>query len=78
MEVFVGIYEHRHGLDARVFKTRARAEGWRADIAIEWWRHEMPEHQDLPSDPQEAADFYFNRVSEIGEFFIIEACELEE
>jgi len=38
MKVFVGIHEHSHGTDARVFKHEQSVWIWRERIADEWWK----------------------------------------
>jgi hypothetical protein len=79
MKVFVAHYEHRHGDDIRVFATEEAAEKWRQAVADEWWEHEM--EGDPPSNPEELADEYFDRMGERysdSEYFSVYEREVEE
>jgi hypothetical protein len=76
MQVYVAVYEHRHGQDIRVFTTDKLAEDWRAEIADEYWEEIMKRTK--PSDRQVMADDYWERYGEIGgEFFNYECCTVE-
>lgn len=76
--VFVATYEHKHGTDIRVFRTREQAEGWRREVADEWWDEEFDDFP-RPTDPQsDIGEAYFDRMRDRGEeFFSIEACPVE-
>lgn len=73
MNVYVAIYEHRHGRDVSVFNTAESAEALRQRIAADWWETEM-QGADMPEDPSIAADDYFGTVD--GEYFDVQACEV--
>lgn len=80
-KVVVACHEHRYGKDLRVFKDAASAKEWRQSIADEWWDAEMPERRKKPADPEEAADAYFETMSDRGdrgEWFTIETCDVED
>ncbi len=79
MKVIVAVYSHRHGGDVRVFKTDEGARKWRRQIAEEEYPREMNEPP--PTDREEAADRYFERLAERGddgESFSTEQCEVED
>lgn len=62
MNVFVALYRHAYGCEVCAFGRIAEAEEWRQEIAKEWWDKEVPE-EDMPADPAEAADRYFEVVA---------------
>lgn len=59
-EVVVARYEHRAGVDTRVFASEETAEEWRQAIAVECFEHELGRKP--PEDPAEAADAYFETM----------------
>lgn len=59
-EVVVARYEHRAGVDTRVFASEDAAEGWRQEIAGRWFEQELGRKP--PEDPSEAADEYFETM----------------
>lgn len=68
--VFVAIYEHRHGTDARVFATEAGARAWKDELAREHWSDYC--EGEPPSEG--AGDAYFEAAGDYGdgEFFSLE------
>jgi len=76
--VFVATYEHKHGTDIRVFRTREQAEAWRREVADTWWEEEFDDFP-RPTDPQiDIGEAYFDRMRDRGEeFFSIEATPVE-
>lgn len=64
--VWVTIYTHKYGNDINVFETEEQAEEHRQEIAREYWDDTLID-EPMPSDPQEAADAYFEHVTEFGE-----------
>jgi hypothetical protein len=76
--VFVATYEHKHGTDIRVFRTRAQAEAWRREVADMWWEEEFDDFP-RPTDPQtDIGEAYFDRMRDRGEeFFGIDANPVE-
>ena len=70
--VWAARYEHRHGADTQVFASLEAAEGWRTEIADEWWDQEFP-GEGRPSQDDIGA-LYFERMRESTrpEFFSIE------
>lgn len=76
MKVWVAVYEHKYGEDVWVFDTPEKAEAKRQELAERWFSVELP-GDEAPNDPVELADFYFDRMYEIGEeFFHIDECEV--
>lgn len=73
MKVFVALYRHAYGCEVRAFDRFGKAEEWRQELAKEWWDKEVPE--DMPADPAEAADCYFEVVA--FESFRVHEVELE-
>ncbi|HEY3838120.1 MAG TPA: hypothetical protein VGL72_16185 [Bryobacteraceae bacterium] len=74
--VFVATYEHKHGTDIRVFRTRAQAEAWRTEVASTWWEDEFPDVE-RPAEA-EIGEVYFDRMRDHGEeFFSIDANPVE-
>lgn len=76
MKVTVATYEHRHGSDNRVFKSMGSAWSWRQSIAQDYWGDEL-RSTGKPSDPEEAADYYFEHMAGT-ESFSAEECEVED
>ena len=74
MNVIVALYEHRFGLDCRVFARPEQAEVWRQDIAQNWWERELPD-EDMPTNPVVAANDYFALVTK--ESFKVRELEVE-
>jgi hypothetical protein len=74
--VFVARYEHRHGVDYRVFADEQSANRWRYELATAWWSHEMPDDEAPPEDLEERATAYFERVSG-REYFEIDSTKVE-
>lgn len=80
MNVFVTLYQHRHGTDVDVFRTREAAEQLRVQIAQEWFDEELPD-QKKPDNPDELADVYFKKVGErMGreEWFEVRECCIQD
>lgn len=73
MNVFVATYEHRHGRDISVFKTREGAEAWAISLATEYWEAELGQRP-MPADGSDLADEYFHLVDD--EYFDVEECEV--
>lgn len=76
-KVYVARYEHKYGVDVRVFKTEESANAWRLFIADEWWGNELRKDRLKPVDPEVAAEEYWDYVSG-REFFEIEETTVEE
>jgi hypothetical protein len=80
-QVVVAIWEsNEHGIESRVFMSDAGAEGWRQEIAECWWEQEM-EGKEMPDDPAEAADAYFEHMGERGfngEYFTTQLRDIEK
>ena len=67
--VCVAIYEHRHGIDVRVFDAFAKAQAWKDELGAEYWTRAS----DDPQPEDACGDEYFDIA--YGEYFTI--CELE-
>ena len=79
-EVWVAVYEHRHGDDIRVFKTRESAEAWRRGVAKEWWSEAFA-GEDAPEPfTDEHADRYFEVMGDRygSEWFTITKEKIEQ
>lgn len=74
MNVWVAIYEMRHGNQVSVFKTFDGAEAWRQEIANMRWEEEFPD-MPKPDDPETCADQYFDHVRD--EYFTSDECEVQ-
>ena len=74
--VFVAIYEHRHGIDVNVFATEAGAQAWKDDLAREYWSDYC--EGDPPSEG--AGDAYFEAAGGYcdGEVFSIKERPIQE
>lgn len=70
-DLWVGVYEHRHGMDTFACTTRLQAEIIRENIAAEFWETEMGDLP-KPEDLDELADAYFAEMNSRGEFFSIQ------
>ncbi|MCK1577823.1 hypothetical protein IVB09_41275 [Bradyrhizobium sp. 174] len=76
-QIFVAIFETRHGDETRAYHSLDTARAWRREVAAENWASRMPDDEVRPADAQEAADVYFERVGEMrGDFFRIEELEI--
>lgn len=75
-EVYVAVYTHRHGEDIRVFASAEGIEGWRQDIAEEWWDDEI-KNEPRPADAEAAADRYFEIMEGRDEYFSYVKCPVE-
>ena len=64
--VWLGVYEHRHGVDIGAYATGEAAEAGREALAREQWECELP---DEPMPETDVADAYFELMSERGEWF---------
>lgn len=74
--ITIATFQHKHGSDVRAFATKELAETWRQEIAADNW--DGGPNEDMPADPREAADRYFEFGNDIGdEFFSTEECEVE-
>ncbi len=65
-KVEVAIWDHRHGTEVSVFTDEAGVEAYRQQTAEENWDDEM-DGQEMPKDPKEAADAYFDEMRDRGE-----------
>ena len=75
--VFVAIYEHRHGTDVNVFATEAGAQAWKDGLAREYWS----DYCEGEPPPEGAGDAYFEaagKYSYDGEFFSLEEHPIQE
>lgn len=75
-KIHVAVWSHSYGEDIRAFKDADGPERWRQEIADEWWEYEIGDDVPEPSDPEEKADTYFERVE--SEFFTSEVVPLED
>ena len=77
-KVFVASYEHRHGMDQRVFATEEKAEAWKNALGAEYWEEELSDRP-LPADASMIGSEYFDAMSDSGrpEYFRVEALEVE-
>jgi hypothetical protein len=79
MEVYVSVYEHRHGTDVSVHRSEQLAIGAAAEIAREWWGEARERDETLPARPPssdaEAISLYFE-AQEGFEFHQIRRCEV--
>lgn len=71
--VYVTTFEHKHGRDVSVYATADLAEMERQRIAADWWEEELS-GADMPEDPRQAADSYFESVDE---YFSVDVCEVQ-
>lgn len=74
--VFVATWDHRSGRQTAAFLSMEGAKKWRREIAEEWWDVEMSPDDAKPVDPDEMADFYFERMGSRGDRG--EWCEIVE
>jgi hypothetical protein len=58
--VTVAIWDHKYGVDVRVFLEPATAYAWRTQIAEEWWDEEFPD-EERPSE-DEIGEVYFDKM----------------
>ena len=77
-EVFVVIYEHRHGMDVSAHASHGQAYAAVAEIARTWW-HERADRSaaaDFSSlSDEEVVDAYF--TDNKGEFYTIEPVKVD-
>ena len=72
--VFVAVYEHRHGIDVRVFRTFAGAQAWKDEIGAEFWSRVS----DDPQPEDACGDEYFDLAFGYhGEYFRVDEREVE-
>lgn len=74
MKVYVGIYEHRHGNEVRVFDSYDKVEAWRQFIAEEYFEGEF-RGVEKPETINEVTDYYWDNIE--NEWFNIEITEVE-
>lgn len=76
-KIWIGLWTHREGVDARAFSSPEQAEAWRQEIADDNWDDEM--NVERPETPAEMADIYFDTLMERngGEFFDVETSLLD-
>lgn len=74
--LWVAVYEHKHGMDTFACTTRLAAEILREGVAAQFWEAEMGDLP-KPSDPEELADAYFDEMGSHGEFFTIQETTLQ-
>ena len=70
-KVVVAIYEHRHGMDIRVFYSWEQAQAWKDEVGADNWYRVS----DDPQPEDACGDEYFDLID--GEWFYIEECEVE-
>lgn len=75
IDVYVLTLEHEYGTDVTLHTTEAAATKARNDFAAEWWSHELGPDVPMPSDPDQAAAEYFERVESDG--YSIEQASIE-
>ena len=76
-QIWVLVFEHKHGMDVTAYTTQQAAERARQGIAAEFWEDEMPEDLPRPEDPEELADAYFDEMSNHGEYLTIQETTLQ-
>lgn len=66
LTIWVTAYEDKHTSNPALagYATEAEARGARNDHAADNWDDHFDDDEDKPSDPEELADAYFDRVSE--------------
>jgi hypothetical protein len=77
-EVFVVIYEHRHGMDVSAHASHGQAYAAVAGIARTWWneRADRSAAEDCSAlSDEEAVDAYF--TDNEGEFYAIEEAKVD-
>lgn len=80
MQVYVVVWEHKHGQDVWAFASLERAQEQRRKIAEEWFDVECS-HMEKPEDRDELADLYFETMSTDPVHFescYITVCELKD
>lgn len=70
IDVFVVVYDHRHGIDVSVYTTIELATAAVAGIAREWWS-EITGYGEVPDTPdgltdEEATEIYFAHQDDEG------------
>ena len=70
-KVIVAIYEHRYGMDVRVFDSFKKAQAWKDEIGADNWQH----ISDDPQPEDTCGDEYFDLA--YGEWFNVEECVVE-
>ena len=70
-KVLVAIYEHRHGMDIRVFDSWKKAQAWKDEIGADNW----PRVSDDTQPEDICGDEYFDLIH--SEWFYVEECEVE-
>lgn len=75
--VVAAVYEHKYGMDVRVFRTVEQAYAWRTSIAEAWWDMEFPD-DDRP-EPEDIGEAYFDGMHNTHhpEFFTLHESTLE-
>jgi hypothetical protein len=76
MRVHIGHYTHKHGEDICVYAAAEDAEAARQAIAADWWQKELGDRP-KPNGSKATADEYFEIMSDRGEYFSIQECEVE-
>lgn len=76
--IYIGIYEHKHGTDARVFSTEDEVMAWRDDIAEEFWDEEF---DDVKRPGENIGERYFELMGECSgrsEYFTVKTDTIAE
>jgi hypothetical protein len=80
MDVYVFVFEHRHGRDVTAYTSEELAVAEGARVAREWWSEAHEQDASLPerppADDAEAMEIYF-AAQEGREFYEIAACPVE-
>lgn len=63
--IHIAVWEHKHGTHTRAFLTEEGMKKWKRQIAAEWWATEIPD-EEMPADPDEAAERYFELMGQCG------------
>ena len=62
--VWVWHLTHRHGDDVLVFASEELAYATLFNYVKEWWETECPADAEMPDDPKEAIEAYFELVED--------------
>lgn len=66
--------EHRHGRNVSVHPAEEEARAQLLEYVQQWWEAEIHD-VDLPENPEEAIEDYFERVPD--EFYTIDPCSVK-
>lgn len=78
MNVYVTVYEHKYGIEVRIFTTEQLAKAYRDDIAAEWWDDEFPDEDRPLTDIGEVYFDWQARKDHNPEFFAIYERPIED